>query len=280
MNRTILVCTASIFLGSCGGASSGTQAAQTTTPPVATTPTTTGGDTTPTNTTDPNVGDANSTPAAPTCAYTLCENFESAKVGGVPDPNIWAVSLDTNTDVLAVSTTEVQQGNNALHIHVDNGNGKHAMIMNKSAFPFAKDMFWGRAYVYFGSTLPTNHTTYVAAGPNPNPYEWIRYSTFGGNLGGNDSGPDNSATTNKAAPIKAWTCLEWQFDGPNQVAHYFLDSNTLTTLNIEKSGNSNNIKFAEIELGFELYEQSGSASGWDMYLDNIALDANRIGCNP
>ncbi len=256
---------------------------------VTATPTSTGSPSpTPTPTTTPTCptpANANDYFGLPRCCHTaarLCEDFESATVGASPNSTLWSVAK-ANADTVQISTTQAARGSKSLHIHASNSGSQHAMIVNTSAFPFANNMFWGRAFVYFNSAYPSNHTTYMAAGPNPNPrYEWLRYSSFGnGHLGGNDSDPDNSAASNQSLARDAWSCVEWQFNPPNHKAYYYFNGQLISTLTIDaKHDNTTDLDFAQMEIGWELYNQdSAGGAAWDMYFDEIALDNKRIGCS-
>ena len=258
-----------------------TSATPTPTPTMSPSPTPTPSPTCPT---PANANDYFGSPRCCNTAAVLCEDFESDTAGGSPNSTLWTVAKAT-ADTVEISTTQAARGSKSLHIHAINTNGQHAMITNSSAFPFANNMFWGRAFVYFNSAYPSNHTTYVAAGPKPNTnYEWLRYSSFGtGHLGGNDSDPDNSSNSSKQLTHAAWTCIEWQYDIPNLKAYYYFNGALISTLTINShSSRPGDLDMQQIEIGWELYQQdSAVASGgaWDMYFDEIALDSKRIGCS-
>ena len=247
------------------------------TPTVSSTPSPTPTCPTPTN--------ANDYFGPPRCCHTaakLCEDFESGTVGASPNSTLWTVGK-ANADTVQISTTQAARGSKSLHIHAANSGSQRAMIVNTSAFPFPNNTFWGRAFVYFNSPYPSNHTTYMAAGPNPNPnYQWLRYSSFGnGHLGGNDSDPDNSASSNTALTHDAWTCIEWQYSPPTHRAYYYVNGQLVTTLTIDaKHDNTTDLNFKQMEIGWELYNQDNAGgSAWDMYFDEIALNDQRIGCS-
>ena len=233
----------------------------------------------------PTPANANDYYGLPRCCHThakLCEDFESGTVGASPNSTLWTVTKAT-ADTMQISSTQAARGNQSLHIRAANAGSQHAMISNTSAFPFANNMFWGRAFVYFNSAYPSNHTTYMAAGPSPNPnYQWLRYSSFGsGHLGGNDSDPDNSAASNQSLPQAAWACLEWQYDVPNLKAYYYFNGQLIATLAIDsKHVGTTDLDFKQVEIGWELYSQDGAGgAAWDMYFDEIALNDTRIGCS-
>ncbi len=232
----------------------------------------------------PTPTDANDYFGLPRCCHTnaqLCEDFESGTVGQVPDANVWTINKAT-ADVVEISASQHARGNQALHIHALNSGGQHTMIVNTTGFPFTNDAFWGRAFIYWnGTAYPNSHTTYVAAGPSPNSnYQWMRYSSFGsGDLGGNDSDPDNSAGSSTALPSMTWACMEWFYDRPNMQATYYLDGHLLSTLAIDaKHASNTDLHWQQVEIGWELYAQDGTTASWDMYFDEIALNGTRIGC--
>ena len=220
----------------------------------------------------------------PRCCHThaaFCEDFETATPGGNPNATWWSVER-ASADTLAISTDHAARGKQALHIHAP-GNS-HSMILTKMGFPFANNEYWGRAFYYWNSlTHPSNHTTYIASGPaDTSLYQWLRYSSFGkGDLGGNDSDPDNSSVSGSSMPNGGWACLEWHYDPANHLAHYLLDGKEISTLTIDARHDSDGaMNFGSLEIGWELYtaDTAVPTQGWDMYIDEIALDSKQIGC--
>lgn len=222
------------------------------------------------------------------CCHTqavLCEDFEGGKAGDDPNALLWQVISSGAAYSAKISAAQAARGSQSLHIQAANQSGnQQAMIVNTSAFPFAGNAFWGRAFVYWASSSrPNNHATYVAAGPVPNAsYQWLRFSSFGGGqLGGNDSDPDNSSSSSTTLAQGAWTCIEWHFDPSPGVmrATYFADGKQISQLDIDpKHNGTQDLDFAQIELGWEIYTHDGNGAGWELFLDEIALGPNRIAC--
>ena len=212
----------------------------------------------------------------------FCEDFESATLGGNPNAKWWTVQKASG-DTLAISNTFAARGKQALHINA--AGASHTMIVTTMGMPFANNDMWGRAFYYWNSSAhPSNHTSYIAAGPaNTSAYQWLRYSSFGnGDLGGNDSDPDNSSVGGSSLANGGWACLEWHYEPAQHLAHYFLDGKEITTaLAIDaKHDTDGAMNFAQVEIGWELYSADGAVptGGWDMYIDEIALDNKQIGC--
>lgn len=278
-------CSAPQSSASEGAASNGAQAADTLAPP--------NHDANTIMQIPPDVSDAPACPAPanpddffgqPRCCHThaaFCEDFESATVGNNPNAAWWTVEL-AKGDTLAISADHAARGKQALHIHAPGAS--HSMIVTQMGFPFPNNAYWGRAFYYWNSSShPSNHTTYIASGPsNASLYQWLRYSSFGqGTLGGNDSDPDNSSGSGSSLPNGGWACLEWHYDPANHLAHYLLDGKEISTLTIDaKHDTDGAMDFRRLEVGWELYSTDSAVpgQGWDMYIDEIALDANPIGC--
>ena len=221
----------------------------------------------------------------PRCCNTkaaFCEDFESATVGGDPNIHGWSVNRGDG-DTLTISDAHAARGQKSLHIHA--AGASHSMISTTMGMPFTDNNMWGRAFFYWNSSAyPNNQVSYVAAGPADTlAYQWLRYSSAtGGMLGGNDSDPGNSSFGNTSLPTGGWGCLEWHYEPAQHLAHYFLNGQEITSpMAIDaKHDTDGAMNFAHVEIGWELNSADSAvpSDGWDMYIDEIALDGKQIGC--
>ena len=231
----------------------------------------------------------------------LCEDFES----GAVNASIWSY---VGTHAI-VDTAEAARGTRALHVTV-NGNGA-SMISEKQTFPEPNNTYWGRIFVYFKSLpdyLPNDaglsyaHWTF-AYGSGTGTSGQIRLSGqlqktgaayvnhFGvgtddrvdeagtGDWTTSDDDPDGSAL---AVPAASWTCIEWLHSGATNETRFFWDATEHPSLHTTESihgGNTNPYilpQFDTVAIGWQEYQTT--TEPFEMWVDEIAIDTNRIGC--
>ena len=223
----------------------------------------------------------------------LCEDFESGQL----DTSTWSVSGDTPV----IDGMEHARGNKALHI-TKAGNGL-SYIRETKTFPAVNNTYYGRAFFYFAQ-LPAApgmsyaHWTFIAASGTGVSGE-IRLSAQlqgGNNLFGvgTDSGSDPSGTgdwTNSdddpsknpaPVPLQKWVCVEWMHKGDTSETRFYWDATehpSLYTSSTQHGGNSNAYllpQFTDVWLGWQEYQ--GSSETFELWIDEIAIDKERIGC--
>jgi len=222
----------------------------------------------------------------------LCEDFES----GTLDPAIWQASGTPPT----IETTQKARGARALHV-VRDGNGL-SRIRETKTFPVPHNRYYGRAFVRF-EALPKEPMTYshwtIIAGTGTGVRGEIR---IGGQLqrGANrwGVGTDNRTPegtgdwTNsdkdpagQAMPVpeQQWMCIEWMHDGEHNETRLWWDGIEHPTLatTTDKHGGRKDVPyvlptFDAVWLGWHEYQPS--TLKFDMWLDEIAIDKDRIGC--
>lgn len=222
----------------------------------------------------------------------LCEDFESGDLS----PTIWTVSGTTPV----IDSMERARGTRALHI-TQNGDGL-SYIREKTTFPEPNDTYFGRVFVYFKS-LPTPpgmtyaHWTLLAASGTGIPGE-IRVSgqlqngknLFGvgtdnrtdggtGDWTNSDDDPKGSPT---AVPIGTWICIEWMHKRDTNETAFWWDAfshPSLSTAATVHGGNTSPYllpQFTQIWLGWQEYQSSTEV--FESWIDEIAIDRQRIGC--
>ena len=223
----------------------------------------------------------------------LCEDFES----GALDTKVWTV----NGNAPVIDGVHVARGNKALHVS-KTGNGA-SYIKETKTFPAVNNTYFGRAFVWF-SQLPTApgmtyaHWTFIAASGTGTQGE-IRLSgqlQNGKNLFGvgTDSGNDPNGTgdwTNSdddpagaptPVPTGKWACIEWMHDGATNETRFWWDAVEHPSLYTSSTKHGGNAKpyilptFTNVWLGWQEYQTS--AEPFELWLDEIAIDKERIGC--
>jgi hypothetical protein len=223
----------------------------------------------------------------------LCEDFESGKI----DPMTWTV-VGT---MPVVDGAQHARGSKALHI-TKMGNGP-SYIKETKTFPEPNNTYWGRIFVYFHS-LPTSpgmayaHWTFIAASGTMVSGE-IRLSgqlQNGKNLFGvgtdnrvDDAGTGDWTNSDKdpnnmplAVPTDQWLCIEWLHKGDTNETRFFWDATEHPSLHTTASmhgGNTNPFilpHFTNVWMGWDEYQMS--TEPFELWIDEIAIDKDRIGC--
>ncbi len=227
-----------------------------------------------------------------TAGLLFCEDFESGKV----DTTTWKTVGTAPT----VDGVQFARGAKALHVNVT-GNGA-SYIRETKTFPIPNDRYWGRMFVYFHK-LPTTPMTYAhwtfAAASGTGTTGEIRLSgqlQNGKNLFGvgTDSGNDPQGTgdwTNsdkdpnnapQAVPLDTWLCIEWLHAGDTNETRFFWDAlehPSLYTTKTKHGGNTNPYvmpQFTQLWVGWQEYQTS--TLPFELWIDEVAVDGNRIGC--
>ena len=223
----------------------------------------------------------------------LCEDFES----GTLDTTTWSV----NGTAPVIDGLQHARGNKALHI-TKVGNGA-SYIKETKTFPEANNTYYGRMFAFFKS-LPTNpgmtyaHWTFIAASGTGASGE-IRVSGqlqngknlfgVGTDTGTNPNGSGDWTNSDKdpggaplAVPMGQWVCIEWMHKGDTNETRFWWDATEHTSLYTSASmhgGNANPYilpSFTNVWLGWQEYQ--ASTETFEMWIDEIAIDKDRIGC--
>ncbi|MEY4581297.1 MAG: hypothetical protein RL701_6000 [Pseudomonadota bacterium] len=203
-----------------------------------------------------------------------------------------------------IDDVHAARGSKALH--VSTGATEGSGITTSKIFPTANENYWGRLFVYFDA-LPTTpawaHWSIVGANPT-NDSAIKGEIRVGGQLDtkinrfgvGTDRGPTGDWTNldndpNKmpvAVPLKTWLCIEWQHDGGNDSTRFFANGvehpSLGTTRDVSHLTNPS-VKYdlptlGSVWFGFWNYNQGKATTPdhYDVWIDEIALDGERIGC--
>jgi len=242
----------------------------------------------------------------------FCEDFEGYTTGMAPGGgwrarvNHGAVSVVEEQKFLGLKsakfTTEMQSGGKTAYIE----------LASTSVFPVPNNMFYGRMMFRLESA-PTQsvHWTFIQAGgviPGQQYHAIYRYggqhpvtqgTTFVGNqLMANYDTPDSYSGTGPSSdcwhhangtvvPVGRWSCVEWQFDGPNNTLRMWLDGKALDDLTVVGRGEGcvhqpatfpwTAPNFDRLSVGWESYQGDSART---LYIDNIVIDTKPIGCPP
>lgn len=246
----------------------------------------------------------------PCAAAIFCDDFESYTVGSPPG-GMWAARTDAGA--VTVDSTEKVSGEKSVKVSTEAGGGGGALIrlMDASVFPVPGNAYYGRMMFRLESA-PTAavHWTIIQGGgvvPGATHHALYRYggqhpvddmgSFVGSQLMANYETPDwysNMSTQGSdcwrhadsvVLPTGPFTCIEWQFDGPNNGMRLWLDGTAVESLTVTGSGDgcvnaANDFawsapEFENLDLGWEFYQQDEARTAW---IDDVVISTTRVGC--
>jgi hypothetical protein len=239
-------------------------------------------------------GDGGMTPGpAGPCKFALCESFEIYKDGDVPDPAVWAQRATKAT----VGSTFAARGSKALHIPAFTKD--NVQIRETKTFPALEKAFYARVYLYVDKQ-PTEapatlyHWTMIEASETETDGghrvrlgghiekatgkdDWLRFNYETGLT----TTPHETGLSDASSVIepKKWHCIQIYFSMPDSEARIWLDEVERPKLHW-KNNMPGMFSFpaAIKSLSFGWVEYQPPQTPWEVWLDEIAVDANPIGC--
>ena len=234
--------------------------------------------------------------SAGTCADTsliFCDDFEGYAAGPAKSTK-WDSVTASASDTLVIDATHAR-GAKALHVHVSQNEFAYAKL--KSFAPPAAG-FFGRLYVW-ATAFPTApdyaHFTMVETAGTPSSAGVVR--PIGGQYDpqgkaadwgvGSDQGPTGDWTNwRTSAPAQGgkWLCLEWEMRTADNVINVWIDGVAKTDLTVStKTHGGNNVDFVfpkwnSLWFGWWLYQAGPTPNQFDLWYDDVALGASRVGC--
>jgi hypothetical protein len=230
-------------------------------------------------------------PALPACPPgAACYDFER-DVAGLPPAAPW-----TAKGPLVVDGVHTHGGKQAVHVSPA-GKDASAFFSLREGFPRAGNAYWGRVMIWADSFPPgKRHFTLIqSTGTVPGKPEYGKtYYTVGaeGNqlITNYDTEGVKSDCWKFGAPLptRKWICLEWRFDGARDEIGVWVDGVEDAAAHVRDGRGDGCIKhetadryrwtaptFVGVDVGYEVY---GRDEGHDLWFDDLALGAQRIGC--
>jgi hypothetical protein len=244
-----------------------------------------------------------------TCAGLICEDFETGSI----DSGKW--NTVTKGGTVMVQEKQVAHGKYAMQVHgVSGASDDWALLVAKSVPAALKGATtFGRAYVYVAQAAPASiHVQLAFAGHDgagtatgPAPFTKLRYMEVASYSGAWQLGFDlldlspsveEVSYAKSRLPTNKWACLEWQFeDHPDRVTIWVDGTAAGTFDNTDVSyaspgpvpkpggalynGTSTDIIGGFDSFGFGFHDWHPQ-SAFDLYYDDLVLDAKRVNCLP
>lgn len=234
------------------------------------------------------------TDSCPPGKYLLCENFDSTEVGAIPAG--WV----KHGDPVAVADDAAVSGARSLkagpidswerRIYHDGsmlGSGHWGRIRYKVQLP-VPDAFVHSTIVALHGEGPTTGIQEVRV------VDTVKEDKDGFNNDGNGShfqylynvqpnGPEFGTGSDYDWYFDdLWHCAEWHIDGPTQSYDFYIDGAKVDKISIANgpgnySGSEIPDAYDEIRIGWINYQSA--PPGFTAWLDDVALDDERIGCD-
>jgi hypothetical protein len=209
----------------------------------------------------------------------LCDDFEQAAI----DTGTWTKMLHTPDphSTLTLDTTRAKTGKQSLHATISSNAGQ-AMISETRTFPMPMNKVYGRAYLYFGSPVITDHTSFVVVQGTMPFNAGYRFGAQNAKWLLNfvsDHSSEMSLGGDTPIPTGSWLCLQWAFDG---VAGSFQES--IDGVALDAKG-ADAVKYAvptfnSFRVGMETYGGGAADPGYDLWVDDVAIGTAPIDCLP
>jgi hypothetical protein len=208
------------------------------------------------------------------CKALFCDDFEK---DATIDPAKWTADVGYDPAItMTIESTMVAHGKNAAHAHLIDSTGGFASLKETVTFPQLADDLWGRAYFHTAIDAGAGHTGFLSAYAGDARVLEVGASNGNFQLTYYEPGKEFPAGYNTAVPQNKWVCLEWHFARSGaHLIEVFIDGAPSVTY--DTSGHQPP-PFTAVGLGMD--NHSANPPGNDVYLDDVAIDANRVGCLP
>ena len=223
-------------------------------------------------------------------SFAICESFEDAPVDGFPTG--WGARGDEWGDgTIGVSDQDAKRGSKSLLVR-GGVTGQRFMDYKSALGPLASHHY-GRVFLKVETPAPSPsngvlHGDFIEGlGPGPNggthnvrwgmventqdKHQWIY------NVQPSNGDPEFAEGTSYDYTWSGeWQCIEWMYDEPSQTGALWIDD-----VQIPISPGANHDAeipvFTSLGVGFANYQDAGA--GFTVRFDELAYDANRIGCD-
>jgi hypothetical protein len=202
----------------------------------------------------------------------FCEDFEAD--GGLPGAPWSAAMSITDGGLLTVDSTKPYSGRASLHIKTP---GKYAALTRMAGLPPPNNHVFGRMMVFLKSPWPATHVrlivleaTHCCSGfaLNANAAWGFRFEGLVDQFGGDGWEP-------VTPHLDQWVCLEWEINAHTPTeAKLWLDGTAVLPSPIGLPP----VDITSLQVGFSSAQVTPFPI--EMWIDDLILSTNRIGCPP
>lgn len=224
--------------------------------------------------------------------YAVCQDFESTAEGATPGGDWSLPGTNYGVGTVAVASDYAARGNHSLKITIPTGGSSSERYLQlKNLGPLANGHF-GRIFfrVQSPTTTPFVHWDLIlGAGPYMGQNRRIRWGATGSGIGtGNGNWmwiynieQGDTGTGSSVHPVaNTWMCVEWQWDAANQEIRFYFDDAEVQAFHLDtKLPNGTALQVPTFStLSFGLAKYQATNADLVFWIDEIALDTQRIGC--
>jgi len=223
-------------------------------------------------------------------AFAICEGFENAAVGSAAIAGWLPAGYGNRT--LRVVDVERARGARALQVEIAENQGAVVAMLSRGNLGALAARHFGRSFLKIEAPAPTGFVhfdVFEARGSFNGQDNLVRWASTGTNVGttaSNWSWIYNVQSTDHGefgteGPRSAharegdWMCLEWMMDSGAQEAQFWSDGAEVDYLHIDTE-RAEIPAFSNFNIGFQKFQQTGA---WRVWVDEVAFDAERIGCD-
>lgn len=230
-------------------------------------------------------------PSLCTGGFTVCEDFEDTAVGGIP-AGLTLGGYGNRT--LGVTESQSARGARSLQIDVNAGQSAVVAMLSVGNVSSLSAAHFGRMFYRIegpGVSEFVHFDVLEAQGPWMDHQNGVRFASTGTGVGsaqGNWSwiynvqpfdggGAEFGSEGDRSAHpvVDEWMCLEWAFDSAEQTATYYHDGAPIDYLVIDDERSEIPV-FSSIQVGFQKFQSTGA---FRVFIDELALHTERVGCN-
>jgi hypothetical protein len=220
----------------------------------------------------------------------VCESFEAAALGAAA-PAGWSFAGYGNR-TLQVVGDESARGQRSLRVDVAANQAAVVGMLARSNLGALGQRHFGRSFLKIQAPAPTGFVhfdAFEARGNFNGQANLVRWASTGTNVGtassnwswiynvqSTDHGEFGSEGPRSAHPREGdWMCLEWLMDATVQEARFWFDGAEVDYLHIDTERAEIPV-FDAFNIGFQKFQQTGA---WTVWVDEVAFDDQRIGCD-
>jgi len=229
----------------------------------------------------------------------LFDDFESAAVGGPPNPALWTVESPdcSGTGTLAIDDSEAHSGHHSVRVDGGGGYCDHVFFSNASAITgLGQDggQVYARFFVRLGAALGQGHVTFLAMQDDNDGDDDVRMGGQDAILMYNRESDDATLPTlsptgvgdSVVIPAATWTCIEFHVDqsagtidtwvNGAEVPGLVENGTAVADISTQWLSKTWRPSLATFQLGWESY----AGETMTLWFDDVALAAFRVGCGP
>jgi hypothetical protein len=207
--------------------------------------------------------------------------------GALPDPAVWQRAVSGGGTIEVVSTM-AKRGMKSLHIRTP-ASPSETYLRETKTFPANGNAFYGRLFFNFdrrpaafvhwnaveGRGVGNNNRIRFGGIANMTFGHWFLFNVQ--RLGAEEIGIDDNP--NPPLPARTWICMEWMFAGGSNEARLWWDGVERPKLHVMGLAPQFAMPvFRELFIGWAIYQNI--EAGFEVWIDEIAIDAQKIGCEP